>query len=69
MNHTCHHPNCNVSVPPKMLACRAHWFQLPLDIRNRVWEVYVPGQEITKTPSPEYLEVIAQVQEYWRSKP
>jgi hypothetical protein len=43
MSHTCHHPTCKKEVPPKMLACRTHWFQLPLDLRNRVWEVYVPG--------------------------
>ena len=66
MSHTCHHPTCTKPVPPKMLACRSHWFQLPLELRNAVWKVYQPGQEITKTPSKEYLAVIAQVQEYWR---
>lgn len=25
-------------------------------IRDRIWATYVPGQEITKTPSEDYLE-------------
>jgi hypothetical protein len=68
MSHTCHHPECKKIVPPKLLACRKHWFQLPKVLRDEVWQVYVPGQEITKTPSAEYMEVIARVQKYWREK-
>jgi hypothetical protein len=71
MSHTCHHPNCKKEVRPEKLACPHHWFQLPKRLQKAVWATYVPGQEISKTPSPEYLEVIAQVQDYWRevSKP
>ena len=66
MSHTCHHPTCEVPVPPKMLACRVHWYQLPLEPRKAVWKTYTPGQESTKQPSQAYLEVIAHVQRYWR---
>ena len=68
MDHTCHHPRCDKSVPPKMLACRQHWYQLPQVLRNEVWRAYRPGQEIDKHPSQEYMDVIAQVQAYWRDK-
>jgi len=31
-------------------------------LRNKVWATYRPGQEITKTPSAEYIEVAKEVQ-------
>lgn len=39
-----------------MWGCKPHWFKLPKAIRDRIWATYVPGQEITKTPSEDYLE-------------
>lgn len=53
--HTCHWPGCEQRVPPARWGCRAHWFALPLRLRNRIWATYVPGQEITKTPSAAYI--------------
>lgn len=41
--------------------CRGHWYMVPKRWRDRVWEVYVPGQEQRKDPSPEYVEVATQV--------
>lgn len=58
MPHTCHAINCRVPVPPKMLMCRLHWYMVPTHLRRAVWAEYVPGQEITKTPTPEYLAVM-----------
>jgi hypothetical protein len=40
-----------------MFMCRRHWFKLPKSIRDRVWATYRPGQEITKDPSDEYMDV------------
>ncbi len=57
MKHTCHWPTCEKSVPPKMWGCKQHWFSLPTQIRAAIWKTYVPGQEITKTPSEDYLRV------------
>lgn len=62
MTHTCHWPGCKTPVPPKMWGCRAHWFSLPKRLRDLIWATYVPGQEITRTPSPEYIEAANQVQ-------
>ena len=36
-----------------MWGCRPHWYKLPKTLRAKVWATYVPGQEITKTPSAE----------------
>lgn len=55
MSHRCHWPGCPVEVPPKLWGCRAHWFQLPKAIRDRIWATYRPGQEIDKSPSREYV--------------
>lgn len=58
MKHHCHWDGCKISVPPKMWGCKKHWFTLPKLLRAKVWTYYVPGQEITKIPSREYLAVV-----------
>jgi hypothetical protein len=60
--HTCHWPGCTKAVPPAMWGCKPHWFKLPKPLRDAVWNAYVPGQEISKTPSAKYLAVAALVQ-------
>lgn len=60
--HTCHWPGCDTAVPPAMWGCRAHWFKLPKPLRDRIWATYRPGQEITKTPSAEYIAAAKDVQ-------
>lgn len=47
-----------------MWGCKPHWFRLPKKHRDAIWATYVPGQEITKTPSLEYLEA-ARVVQHW----
>lgn len=64
MSHTCHWPGCPKQVPPNMWGCAPHWFKLPKALRDQVWKAYVPGQEITKTPSARYLAVAILVQEW-----
>lgn len=61
-NHHCHWPGCEKKVPPAMWGCKAHWFALPATLRNKIWRAYRPGQEISKTPSAEYLAVAGEVQ-------
>lgn len=60
--HHCHWPDCDKPVPPSMWGCKVHWFKLPATLRAKVWRTYRPGQEITKTPSPEYIAVAKEVQ-------
>lgn len=60
--HHCHWPGCDKPVPPAMWGCKAHWFKLPQALRNKVWRAYRPGQEISKTPSAEYVAVAREVQ-------
>lgn len=62
--HTCHWPGCDKPVPPAMWGCKAHWFTLPKTLRDRIWATYRRGQEVTKTPSPAYMKVAIDVQEW-----
>jgi len=64
MKHFCHWPKCETEVPPAMWGCKFHWLKLPKEIRNLIWETYIPGQEITKTPSVEYLQA-ARIAQDW----
>lgn len=62
--HTCHWPTCKKEVPPAMWGCKFHWFKLPFVLRKEIWRTYVPGQEITKDPSAEYLKAADAVQKW-----
>ena len=62
--HTCHWPGCDKEVRPAMLGCKTHWFSLPKRLRDRIWATYRPRQEITKTPSPEYVAAALEVQQW-----
>lgn len=56
MPHTCHATACTKNVPPEMWGCRRHWFMVPKQIRDRIWQHYRAGQEDDWEPSREYLE-------------
>lgn len=62
--HHCHWPGCPREVPPRLWGCKEHWYMLPWWLRRKVLKAYVPGQEITKTPSAEYIAVAKEVQKW-----
>lgn len=67
--HTCHWPGCGKAVPPSMWGCKQHWFALPKRLRDKVWATYRPGQEITKTPSASYINVVKEVRQWISERP
>lgn len=67
-SHGCHWPGCTAQVPPAKWGCLVHWRKLPKRFRDRIWASYEPGQEQTMTPSTEYLEVAAEIQEWINGK-
>jgi hypothetical protein len=69
VSHRCHWPGCETPVPPALWGCRPHWFALPKELRDKLWRVYVPGQEIRKDPSAEYLEVAGEIEAWIRARP
>ena len=66
--HLCHARGCHVPVPPRMFMCKRHWFMLPKATRDAVWAVYVPGQEIRKDPTDEYMAVAMDAIEWLAAK-
>lgn len=66
MAHLCHWRGCKTPVPPKLWGCKQHWFRLPKFLRDRIWATYVPGQEIRKDPTQEYLDAADQVDAWIR---
>jgi hypothetical protein len=55
--HQCHAHGCTAKVPPRMFACKRHWFGLPKKIRDAIWREYRPGQENDKQASARYMAV------------
>ncbi len=62
--HHCHWPGCGKQVPPAMWGCYYHWMKLPKYLRDKIWAAFRPGQEVTMTPSREYVEVAREVQKW-----
>lgn len=54
--HYCHADGCETKVPPRMFMCKPHWYTLPKAMRDRLWELYEPGQERRMDPSVDYIE-------------
>lgn len=54
--HACHAHGCAVLVSPRLLMCSRHWMMVPSALKALVWSTYVPGQEVRKDPSREYLD-------------
>jgi hypothetical protein len=61
-DHDCHWPGCGRQVPPALWGCKEHWFLLPIALRNKLWMVYVPGQEEKGNPTKEYVKVAREIQ-------
>lgn len=64
MTHLCHWPGCKIEVDPVRWGCLDHWQKLPRELRQGIWRSYVPGQEIKKNPSPEYIEAAKAVRDW-----
>lgn len=63
-DHGCHWPGCERQVPPAKWGCYPHWMRLPAHIRNRIWQEYEPGQEVSMTPSDGYLHAVEAAQKW-----
>lgn len=64
MPHKCHWTGCDIEIPAKLWGCSGHWFRLPKELRDKIWQTYRPGQEIDKKPSREYVAVAKEVQDW-----
>lgn len=57
MGHVCHADGCQTPIPPRVFACRPHWYKLRKAMRDAIWREYRPGQERDKKPSLRYMAV------------
>lgn len=62
--HLCHWPGCDKQIKPAFCMCPSHWYQVPINLRNRIWKEYQLGQEIFKTPSANYIQVMKEILEW-----
>lgn len=46
MTHKCPHRQCTLQVSAARLACRPHWYMLPKDLREAVWNAYNSGDRL-----------------------
>lgn len=65
-NHGCHWPGCTSACAPAAWGCKRHWMMLPHFLRNKIWANYRAGQEVSKSPSREYVSVAQEVQAWIR---
>jgi hypothetical protein len=61
----CAWPGCDVTAKRGRLMCGRDWYRLPAQLRARIWEHYVPGQNAL-TCSPEYRDALRDVLAYAR---
>lgn len=65
-DHHCHWPGCERKVPPAAWGCMKHWKMLPLALQRKIWAAFRPGQEVSKTPTRDYVEAAHEVQMWIR---
>lgn len=47
-----------------MFMCLTHWRMIPRAMQRELWAAYVPGQEVRKDPTAEYLLVARRLINY-----
>jgi len=62
--HLCHWPDCGKRVPAKLWGCLEHWKRVPKSLQMQLQRAYRKGQELTKSPSPEYVRVAQLIQDW-----
>lgn len=67
--HHCHWPGgCKVITAAAQYCCRDHWYRIPLGLRNKIWAAYRQGQEVSKTPTRRYIEVVREVEAWYQEE-
>lgn len=68
VSHSCHAKGCEAVIPPRLFMCSRHWHLLHYALRRQIYKHYTPGQEVTKTPTREYLDVALAAIDYVAEK-
>jgi hypothetical protein len=43
MKNVCHALMCNKKIGATMLMCKKHWFMVPKNLRDAIWETFFNG--------------------------
>lgn len=60
-SHECPAPSCTVQVPRSQLACRNHWYALPIDMRREISRAYRNGE-------PDHLDLVLDAVAYLEAR-
>lgn len=60
----CAKPGCDVVVPHGMLACRPHWYALPVDLRRTINATY--RALLAGKASTDYRAALVEATEEWQ---
>lgn len=63
--HICGWPGCRRPVPLEMWGCKSHWFTLPKEIRDAIWQGYGRNGKL----SPEWIAANDKALEWIRGIP
>lgn len=65
-NHHCHWPGgCHDITAAAQYCCTRHWYKIPLRFRNKIWAAYRKGQEIDKSPTSRYMQVVREIKKWF----
>lgn len=62
--HLCGWPDCRRPIPLNEWGCKTHWFSLPKELRDEIWQAYNRGRL-----SPEWIAANEKALEWIRGIP
>lgn len=67
-DHDCPAPGCSARLPGYLLACRAHWSQLPPPLRTAIGRAWVRRRRRPTDPDAvgAHLDLVVEAMEVWR---
>lgn len=66
VGHRCPWPGCAVVVAADLWGCKAHWYEIPRALRQKLWAAYQSGQGVA-TASDDYRAASAAI-DAWIAK-
>jgi hypothetical protein len=65
-SHPCRWPGCGVQVAARFWGCTTHSARMPIEMRERLYELYHPRQDTIGRPSPAYIEHVTRMDAWAR---
>ena len=62
--HRCPAHGCRAQINDHRLSCRDHWYELPKELRDRIWDTYRKG-----AGGPDHTEAVMESVRFLRAEP